>query len=110
MLGGAEILLHLVLPHILREASVLHVLIHVLAHWFSPILFVEILNVHAIYSLSRVAARNLERVHVTWVHLRVVGIERPREVAHHLLADSARRLNLSLLAIFGHHQILSHIV
>jgi len=109
MLGRAEILLHLALAHVLREAIVLHVLVDVLAHWFRSILLVEVLQIHAVYSLGGIACGNLQGVHLAWVHLGVIWVEGPREVAHHLLTHCSRRLNLSLLAIFGNHQILRDI-
>lgn len=60
MLSGTEVLLHLVLAHVLSEAVVLDVIVHVLAHWLCSILFVEVLQVYAIYSLALVAGGDLE--------------------------------------------------
>lgn len=85
-------------------------LIHVLTHRFGAILFVEVLQVHAVHPLGRVAARGLQGVHLARVHLRMIWVERPGVVAHHLLAHSSGSLNMGLLAIFGHHQVLRHVV
>lgn len=110
MLSGIEILLHLARAHVLGEAVVLDVVIHVLAHWLGAILFVEVLQIHTIYSLALATGGSLERIHFAGVHLRVIWVERPCVVAHHLLAHCAWRLSISLLTILGHHQVLGDVV
>jgi len=101
-----SILFHLTLRDILRVPVVSHVLVHVLVNWLCTVLFVKILQVHAVHGLARGAARHLQLVHLDWMHLRVVGVEGPREVAYHLLADVARRLSMGLRGILGHHDVL----
>lgn len=43
------------------------------------------------------------------MHLRMVGVEGPSEVANHLLAGAARRLPVGLLGILRHHDVLIHV-
>ena len=99
MVRLVRVLFHLALPNVLCVAIIPHVLVHVLINWLGAILFVKVLQVHAVHGLARVGARHLQLVHLDGVPLRVVGVEGPREVAYHLLADVARRLPVRLRSI-----------
>lgn len=85
-------------------------LVHVLIYWLGTVLLVQILQIHPVHRLARVAARHLQLVHLGRMHLRVIGVEGPREVADHLLAHVGRCWSVRRWSIFWHHHVLICVV